>query len=222
MRNLVFLVAILISATSHATSGRRFGPEVYTIDALEINWRYTWHEAWGPNLNRIKVAKISFCQLIYWDAVSHDPYEKAPRKGWASCGWTMYEVKTETKNGKTEKIRELKDHQTKVSFPRRNWNDGYWYVTVRDGTHTIKVRTKILIGGIDGTDTLIDPDSADRNLRHEKRTSPISLHREIMKARQDVLRARRERHQKEEALTPNDQESVRRQDDLDSLEPVDQ
>ena len=210
LRIFLFLSIVFVSSMAHTSSWRNSGPEVYTVDAMEVNWRYHWGEKW-QGMNKVKVPKISFCQLVYWKAIRFDHVKDVPRKGWKSEGYTMFEIKKE----KGKYIREVSDFQRKVTYPRKNHNDGYWYVTVKDGHHTIKVRAKILLGGLNGTDTIIDPEAEDRNKRNWDHRSPMSIHKEIVKFHQDVAEALLARRQQAEA-----QEEPLDQENSDLMEPV--
>lgn len=218
LRTLLFFAVILISSTASATSGRNWGPEVYTVDAMEINWRYRWASGW-QGMNKVQMPKISFCQIIYWKWISHDPYKDVPRPNWKSEGYTMFEVKKDVRGSH---IRELEDRQKKVTFPQKNHSDGYWYVTVRDNHHTIKIRSKILLGGIKGTDTMTDPEAEDRTIRNWDHRSPMKIHKEIIKFRQDAISARLARRQQEggQEDLPDQEFQQQRQENLDSLEPT--
>ena len=218
MRYVIFLSLILCGSLIHASSGHNKTP-VYTVDALEVNWRFDWKDGWGDKGQPVKIAKINFCQIIYWQYVNREWNKKAPRPGLKATGYTMYKVK---KDAKGNNIRELEEHQDKITIPRKNHRDGYWYITLKDNFMHIEVRSKTLIGGTDGTNTFYDPEALDITARKSKRHNPMAIHKKYLKLRQDAMKVRLELHHQEgvrEGQLP-DPDLQQRQDDLDSLEPV--
>lgn len=210
MRYVIFLSLILCGSLIHASSGHNKTP-VYTVDALEVNWRWTWDDGWGANGQPIKIARINFCQIIYWEWIGKDWNKKAPRPGWKATGYTMYKIKKDKNN---KNIRETENHQDKITYPRKNYHDGYWYVTMKHGFTTIQVRAKVLIGGLNGTDTGYDPESKDATARGTERHDPMQIHKAIMKSRQDAMKVRLARRSQEEDL-PESETPEGPQEDLE-------
>lgn len=173
-------------ASALADSGLNRIPE-YTYDALEVNWYFEWAEGLDENGKTIAVPKVRFCQMIYWNEWHGQEHEKAPRRGWYSNGFNLYELKPCEKN----ELPEIDERRSKVTYPQKDYNSGYWYITITENHTTIKIKTKILIGGLNGTWTLIDPEAKDHQLRREIKVD-VGVHPMIMHKKLLELRTRRQ------------------------------
>lgn len=146
MRYLIVL--LLIASGDVLGKGLSNEMPVYTVDAMEINFVYNIeYTTDGMNKKTGIVSKLRFAQLIYW---IWDPDADMNREGWVSFGFHMYEDEI---TGEGADIA-----RKKVTVPRKNYKTGYWYVLAGEHGDLIKIRSKMLIGGIRGTHLFHDPE----------------------------------------------------------------